>query len=130
MSPEKANTSLVPGAFGAYSQAVKAGSYVFISGQLGVDPATGALAPGGVEAEARQCLANLKMILFQLGLTMKDVAKTTVFLRDIADIDTMNAVYAEAFGDHRPARSTVQIVALNKKALIEIEAVAYLGTEE
>ena len=130
MSPEKANTSLVPGAFGAYSQAVKAGSYVFISGQLGVDPATGALAPGGVEAEARQCLANLKMILFQLGLTMKDVAKTTVFLRDIADIDTMNAVYAEAFGDHRPARSTVQIVALNKKASIEIEAVAYLGTEE
>jgi len=130
MSPEKANTSLVPGAFGAYSQAVKAGSYVFLSGQLGVDPATGALAPGGVEAEARQCLANLKMILFQLGLTMKDVAKTTVFLRDIADIDTMNAVYAEAFGDHRPARSTVQIVALNKKASIEIEAVAYLGTEE
>ncbi len=130
MSVDKANASLVPGAFGAYSQAVKAGSYVFLSGQLGVDPATGTLAPGGVEAEARQCLANLKMILFQLGLTMKDVAKTTVFLRDIADIDKMNAVYAEAFGDHRPARSTVQIVALNKKASIEIEAIAYLGVEE
>ncbi|MDD3981079.1 MAG: Rid family detoxifying hydrolase [Spirochaetia bacterium] len=130
MSQKTSSAPLMPGTFGAYAPAVKAGSYVFISGQLGVDPATGTLAPGGVEAETRQCLANMRMILFQLGLTMSDVAKTTVFLRNIADIDLMNAVYAEAFGDHRPARSTVQIVALNKGALVEIEAVAYLGAEE
>ncbi len=130
MCQETAGTPLMPGAFGAYSQAVKAGNYVFLSGQLGVDPATGRLAPGGVEAETRQCLANMRMLLFQLGLTMSDVAKTTVFLRDIADIDRMNSVYAEAFGAHRPARSTVQIVALNKEASVEIEAVAYLGNEE
>ncbi len=103
MCQEAAATVLMPGAFGAYSQAVKAGNYVFLSGQLGVD---------------------------QLGLTMSDVAKTTVFLRDIADIDRMNSVYAEAFGAHRPARSTVQIVALNKEASVEIEAIAYLGNEE
>ncbi|MDX9827100.1 MAG: Rid family detoxifying hydrolase [Spirochaetia bacterium] len=130
MNQKTASTPLTPGAFGAYSQAVKAGSYVFISGQLGVDPATGKLAPGGVEVETRQCLANMRMILFQLGLTMNDVAKTTVFLRDMAEIDRMNSVYAEAFGEHRPARSTVQIGALNKGALVEIEAVAYLGSEE
>ncbi len=130
MNKETASTPLMPGTFGAYATAVKAGRLVFISGQLGVDPATGKLAPGGIEAETRQCLANMRMILFQLGLTMSDVAKTTVFLRDIADIDRMNGIYAEAFGEHRPARSTVQIVALNKGALVEIEAVAYLGSED
>lgn len=130
MSQETIAAPVMPAAFGAYSQAVKAGNYLFLSGQLGVDPATGALAPGGVQAETRQCLANLRMILFQLGLTMDDVAKTTVFLRDIADIDLMNAAYAETFGDHRPARSTVQVVALNKQASVEIEAIAYLGAGE
>ena len=97
-----------------------------LAGQVGLDPASGKLADG-VEAQARQVLANITAVLHDCGATLRDVAKTTVFVADMADFATVNAVYAEAFGDHRPARSTIQAAALPAAALVEIEAWVYTG---
>jgi 2-iminobutanoate/2-iminopropanoate deaminase len=96
-----------------------------LAGQVGLDPATGAFVEGGVEPQARQVLANIAAILSDCGASMNDVAKTTVFVTDIAQFATVNAVYADAFGDHRPARSTVQVAALPGGAEVEIEVWAY-----
>ena len=100
-----------PKAIGPYSVAVKAGPFMFVSGQLGLDPATGALVEGGVEAETRQALKNLKVILEAGGCSFQNVVKTTVFLRDINDFARMNGVYAEFFSENPPARSAVQVAA-------------------
>jgi 2-iminobutanoate/2-iminopropanoate deaminase len=113
-----------PKAIGPYSPAVKAGGIVFISGQLGIDPATGNLAEGGIEAETRQALSNLKNLVEAGGLTIAQVTKTTVFLRDIADFAKMNAIYAEVFTENPPARSAFQVAALPRGAAVEIEAIA------
>lgn len=104
-------------------QAVDTGSTVYCSGQLGLDPATGALAEG-VAAQTRQSLANLRAVLAEAGLTLADVVKTTVFVQDLGDFGTVNEVYAEAFGQTVPARSCVQVAALPKGALVEIECIA------
>lgn len=118
-------TSSAPAAVGPYSQAIAAGRFVFLSGQLPIDPATGKFHPGGVREQTKQCLENVKAVLKESGLNMEDVVKTTVFLRDINDFSDMNEVYATFFADGQyPARSAVQIAALPKDALIEIEAVA------
>ena len=114
-----------PKAIGPYSLGVKAGQFLFCSGQLGLDPATGAFVEGGVEAETRQALNNLGAILAAGGCAFKDVVKTTVFLRDMADFARMNAVYAEFFPENPPARSTVQ-VALPRNGAVEIELIALL----
>lgn len=113
-----------PAAIGPYSQAIRAGGLVFVSGQIALDPATGALASGGVAEQTRRCLENLGAILEEAGLSFRDVAKTTVFLTDLSAFAEMNAVYAEFFPQPAPARATVEVSALPKGALVEIEAVA------
>lgn len=117
-----------PQALGPYSVAVLAGDFLFASGQLGIDPQTGQLASGGIEAETRQALTNVKNILAGSGLEMGSVVKSTVFLRDMADFARMNSIYAEFFTSEFPARSTVQVAALPLGAAVEIEVIALVGS--
>ena len=119
----KGVTDKAPAALGPYVQAVDTGSTVYCSGQLGLDPVTNTLADG-VAAQTRQSLENLKAVLAEAGLTLADVVKTTVFVQDLKDFGTVNEVYAELFGEMVPARSCVQIAALPKGALVEIECIA------
>lgn len=119
-----------PKAIGPYSHAVKACHFVFSSGQLGLDPASGALVEGGIEAETRQALLNLKAVLEAGGSGLEQVVKTTVFLRDIAEFSRMNAVYAEFFKENPPARSAIQVAALPRNGAVEIEAVALVPDRE
>lgn len=119
------NTTAAPAAIGPYSQAVRAGDYIFTSGQIGLDPLTGRLVEG-VEAQTRQALANLAVILQAAGATFEDVVKTTIFLTDMGDFQTVNMIYASEFAADPPARSTVQVAALPRRALVEIEMVAYV----
>ena len=113
-----------PKALGPYSVAVRSGGLVFTSGQLGLDPQTGNLVPGGIEAETRQALVNLGNVLTDSGSGLEAVVKTIIFLRDMADFPKMNAVYAEFFPENPPARSTVQVAALPKNGAVEIEIIA------
>jgi 2-iminobutanoate/2-iminopropanoate deaminase len=115
-----------PKAIGPYSVAIRTGNLVFASGQLGLDPATGSLVPGGIEAETRQALTNLRHVLAEAGSGLEWVVKTIVFLNDMGDFSKMNAVYAEFFTENPPARSTIQAAALPKGGTVEIEAVAIL----
>ncbi len=117
-------TDKAPKAIGPYSVAVKAGNFVFCSGQGGLDPATGQVVEGGVEAETRQVLKNLQAVLEAAGSSIQQVVKTTVFLRDMNDFAKMNAVYAEFFKDDFPARTTVQAAALPRNIAVEIEVIA------
>ena len=125
---EPQNTPSAPPAAGPYSPAVRAGDWLVLAGQVGLDPETGGFVEGGVEAQARQVLANIAAVLGDCGASLNDVAKATVFVTDISQFGTVNAVYAEAFGDHKPARSTVQVAALPGGAEVEIEVWAYLGS--
>jgi 2-iminobutanoate/2-iminopropanoate deaminase len=118
-------TSKAPAAVGPYSQAVCAGGFVFTAGQIPLDPATGQLVSGGVEAETERVLENLKAVLEAAGSSLQRVIKTTVFLKDMNDFAAMNQVYGRYFAARPPARSTVQAV-LPKGARVEIEAVALL----
>lgn len=120
---ETINATNAPAAVGPYVHAVKAGNTLYTSGQLGLIPATGEL-PEGVEAQAVQALENLKAVVEAGGMTLADVVKTTVFLADINDFAKINAIYAQYFVGEAPARSCVQVAALPKGGLIEIEAVA------
>lgn len=113
-----------PKAIGPYSMAVSTGCLVYTSGQLGLNPATGTLVEGGVQAQTRQALEHLKSVLEAAGTTLENVVKTTVFLQDLNDFAQMNAVYAEYFTSDQPARSAFQVAALPKGAAVEIEAVA------
>jgi len=112
-------------AVGPYSPVVRAGDWLVVSGQIGLDPATGGLAEGGTAAETAQILDNLSRLLADVGATLADVAKTTVFLADVGDWPMMNEAYAAAFGDHKPARSAIQAGALPVGARVEIEAWVY-----
>jgi len=118
------STKNAPAAIGPYSQAIDAGQTVYVSGQLPIDPATGNFAEGGIQAEARQSLTNIRNILAGAGLTMKNVAKVTVLLADIQNFAAVNEVYAEFFEAPYPARSAFAVAALPKGANIEIEAIA------
>jgi 2-iminobutanoate/2-iminopropanoate deaminase len=120
-------TPTAPAAIGPYSQGVKTGDLIFTAGQIGLDPNTGELAPGGIQAETRQVLSNIQNILEAAGSSMKNVIKTTVFLRDLNEFAAMNTVYAEFFPESPPARSTVQVAGLPKSVAVEIEVVAVLG---
>jgi 2-iminobutanoate/2-iminopropanoate deaminase len=113
-----------PKAIGPYSVAIQAGDLVYTSGQLGLDPQDGNLVPGGIEAETRQALTNLRHVLEDAGSGMQMIIKSTVFLKDMADFPRMNAVYAEFFPKKPPARTTIQAAALPKNGSVEIEAVA------
>lgn len=117
-------TDGAPAAIGPYSQAVAAGGFLFASGQIPLDPATGQLVPGGVEAAAERIFDNLEAVLGEAGLALSDVVKTTVYLTRTDDFPSMNAVYAKRFGSHRPARSTVTVAGLPKGALLEIDLIA------
>ncbi len=120
------HTDGAPAALGPYSQAVVAGGFAFCAGQIPLDPATNAV-PDGIEAQTRQSLANLAAVLEAAGASLASVVKTTVFLKNMADFAAMNAVYAEAFPDRPPARSTVEVARLPRDVLVEIEAVATTG---
>jgi 2-iminobutanoate/2-iminopropanoate deaminase len=124
MTRQAIGTSGAPAAIGPYSQAISSGDLVFCSGQIGLDPATGQLVPGGVEAEAERALRNLAAVLDAAGVGFADVVKTTIFLADIGDFDAVNAVYARHMPDPPPARSTFAVGALPKAARFEIEAIA------
>ena len=113
-----------PRALGPYSQAVAAGEMVFCAGQVGLDPATGRLVPGGIAAETARVLENLAGVLAAAGLSLADVVKTTVYLVDLAEFGTMNEVYGRHFTPPYPARATVQVAALPAGARVEIEAIA------
>ena len=117
------STYKAPGAIGPYSQAIDAGAFVFISGQIPVDPATGNI-PEGITAQTTQSLANVRAILAEAGLTVANVVKTTVFLADMADFGPMNEVYASVFTAPFPARSAVAVKTLPKNVLVEIEVIA------
>jgi len=118
------STDKAPKAIGPYSQAIRTDNLVFTAGQLGLDPVTMELVPDGIEAQTRQALTNLKHVLETADSGLNFVVKTTVFLQDMRDFVNMNAVYAEFFPENPPARSTVQVAALPKGGLVEIECVA------
>jgi len=115
-----------PAAIGPYSVATGGGPFIFTSGQLGLDPTTGELVSGGIEEQTRQALHNLGEILKATDSCLENVVKTTVYLQDMNDFSKMNAVYAEFFSENSPARTTVQVAGLPKKALVEIETIAML----
>ncbi len=125
MPVEPVPTPSAPASAGPYSPAVRAGDWLALAGQVGIDPATGRLVDGDVAAEARQALANVAAVLGDCGASLGDVAKTTVFLLDMGDFPVINEVYAEAFAGHRPARSTVAVAALPLGARVEVEVWAY-----
>ena len=127
MTRQAVSTNGAPAAIGPYSQGIASGDLVFCSGQLGLDPATGEMVEGGVEAQAERALRNLGAVLDAAGAAWADVVKTTIFLADIDDFATVNAVYARYMPDPPPARSTIQVAALPKGGRVEIEAIARRG---
>lgn len=118
-----------PKAIGPYSAGVKVGNLVFTSGQLGIDPSTGELVPGGIEAETRQALQNIGSVLEAAGSSFEQILKVSVFLRDINEFGRMNSIYAEYFKSDHPARSAFQVAALPKGGAIEIEVIAEISAE-
>lgn len=135
--PLLANTEIIqiatdqaPKAIGPYSQAIRAGSYVFVSGQIAIDPTTGKLAGATIEEQTRQVLKNMEAILAAQGLTFEAVVKTEVYLKDLTDFQAMNGIYGEKFSYAvKPARATVQISKLPMDALVEISCMAFMSEE-
>ena len=129
MSARAITTSSAPAPVGPYNQAVVAGGWLYCSGQIPLDPATGVMVgDGDVAAETRQVLSNLQAVLAEAGAKPSDVVRTTVFLADLADFQTVNGIYAEVFGEGvSPARACIQVAALPKGARVEIDCVAWLG---
>lgn len=124
MKRQVVSTASAPAAVGPYSQAIGAGDWLFCSGQIPLDPATGQLVGGGIEAQTERVLENLGAVLRSQGLSLADVVKTTVFLVDLNQFAAMNAVYSRYFPSDPPARSTVQVARLPRDAQVEIEAIA------
>jgi 2-iminobutanoate/2-iminopropanoate deaminase len=120
-------TSEAPAAIGPYSQAVVVGEWVFASGQIPIDPGTGELIDGGIAEQTERVMKNLSAVLREAGVSLDRVVKTTVYLADMGTFGEMNEVYARHFGDHRPARATVQAGALPKNVGVEIDVIACLG---
>jgi 2-iminobutanoate/2-iminopropanoate deaminase len=127
MKRETVRTTGAPAAIGPYSQAVRAGGFLFCAGQLPLDPSTGKMVDGGIEAQTERVLSNLEAVLTAGGAALRSVVKTTVYLVDMGDFPAMNAVYAKFFPVDPPARATVEIVKLAAGASVEIDAVATLG---
>ena len=124
MAKQQVQTSNAPAAIGPYSQGIRAGETIYVSGQLPINPATGSFAGEDITAQTKQSLENIRAVLAAAGTDMADIVKTTVFLKDMEDFSAMNKVYAEFFSGTCPARSAVQVACLPKNARIEIEAVA------
>jgi 2-iminobutanoate/2-iminopropanoate deaminase len=127
MKREAVRTEGAPAAIGPYSQAVRAGGFLFCSGQIPLDPSTGKIVEGGIEIQAERVLKNLEAVLTAGGATMRSVVKTTVYLVDLGDFPAMNAVYGKFFPEDPPARATVQVAKLPAGAQVEIDAVATVG---
>jgi 2-iminobutanoate/2-iminopropanoate deaminase len=121
------STSEAPAAIGPYSQAIRAGDFLYASGQIPLDPTSGTITQGGVTAQTHQVLQNLGAVLKAAGVSFDRVVKTTVYLADMGDFSAMNEVYAGYFASPAPARATIQAAALPKSVLVEIDVVAYLG---
>ncbi|WP_155836584.1 RidA family protein [Anaeroarcus burkinensis] len=119
-------TSQAPAAIGPYSQAIRAGEWLFLSGQIPVDPATGEVAGTDVRTQARQVLKNIQAVLAEAGTTVQAVVKTTVFLKDLQDFQAFNEEYAKVFASEAPARSCVEVARLPKDVLVEIEAIVII----
>jgi 2-iminobutanoate/2-iminopropanoate deaminase len=130
MARQAVTTPHAPAAIGPYSQAVRAGHLLFVSGQVPLDPATGALVPGGIDAQTRQVLHNLRAILEAAGSSFDAVVRTTVYLTDLSDFAAMNAIYATFVREPFPARATVQVARLPKDARIEIDVIADLASAD
>ena len=126
MTVKTLSTDAAPAAIGPYSQATIAGGFLFTAGQIPLDPKTGEVVSGDIEAQSKQVLANLAAVLAKGGVAWGDVVKTTVFLHDMADFPRFNAIYAATLGDARPARSTVQVAALPRGVSVEVELIAKL----
>jgi 2-iminobutanoate/2-iminopropanoate deaminase len=124
MSVEQVKTDSAPAAIGPYSQAVIANGFLFSAGQIAIDPASGQIVEGGVVAQTERVMQNLSAVLDAGGLSWRDVVKTTVYLHDLADFPTVNEIYGRMLGEARPARSTVQVTALPRGALVEIDLIA------
>jgi len=118
------HTDRAPAAIGPYSQAVSVDGWLYTSGQIALDPASGEIVAGGFEVQARQVLANLEAVLAAAGCTFSDVVKTTIYVTDLASFPQLNELYEAALGDHRPARSTVEVSGLPKGVLVEMDMVA------
>ena len=118
------NTNQAPAAIGPYSQAIQKGDFLFVSGQLGIDPSTGNFVEGGVKEQAQQVFKNIRAIISEAGYSMGNIVKTTVFLADMADFATVNEIYATQFEGAFPARSAVAVRSLPKNGLVEIEVIA------
>lgn len=127
MSKTAVSTERAPRAIGPYSQAVRAGDFVFCSGQIPIDPATGEIVGGGIERQTSQVMRNLGEVLATAGASWGDVVKTTIYLLDLADFAVVNRIYGEVVGSAPPARATVQVAALPKGAAVEIDAVAHVS---
>lgn len=120
------HTDKAPAALGPYSQAVQVGNMLFLSGQIPINPATGELRGSTIEEATEQIFDNIEHVLAEAEASLSQVVKVTVFMQDITEFDAMNAVYAKRFGDHKPARSTVQVARLPKDVSIEIEVTAVI----
>jgi 2-iminobutanoate/2-iminopropanoate deaminase len=116
------NTPKAPAALGPYSQAIVTGNMIFTSGQLGINPESGVLEEN-IAGQAKRCLNNIQEVLSTAGFEKTNVVKTTIFLKNLEDFDTVNKIYSDFFGDHKPARTTVEVAALPKNALIEVDVV-------
>lgn len=127
MTKKAITTAKAPAALGPYSQAIAAGNMLFISGQLPLDPESGAFVQGGIEEMTHQVIKNIKTIAQTAGGDLKDIVKTTIFLKDLDDFQAVNGVYGSYFDDTPPARSTIQVAALPLAAPLEIEAILVLG---
>jgi 2-iminobutanoate/2-iminopropanoate deaminase len=126
VSVKTVHTNSAPAAIGPYSQGIVANGFLFTAGQIAIDPATGQIVAGDVAKQTERVMANLAAVLATVNATWKDVVKTTVFLHDMGDFPVVNEVYGKALGDARPARSTVQVSALPRGVLVEIDAVVAL----
>ena len=126
-SKEVIHSENAPAALGPYSQAIKVGNFIYTSGQVGIDPASGDLISWQLRDQVHQVFKNLQAVLEAAGASLQQVVKTTVFLAHMSDFAEMNSIYAEYFGENRPARSTVEVARLPKDALVEIEAVAIIA---
>jgi len=126
VTKETIRTEKAPAAIGPYSQAVKYGNMLFTSGTLGIDPVTGSFAEGGIQAQTKQCLENLKALLEASGSSLEKVLKTTVFIKEMNDFPKINEIYGQYFTKEQPGRSCVEVARLPKDALIEIEAIAFI----
>lgn len=124
---ETIKTNKAPAAIGPYSQAVKAGDFLYISGQIPIDPATGEIVSGDIQVQTNQCMKNLQAICEAAGVTLKNAVKTTIFITDLQEFTKVNETYGKYFAENAPARACVEVSALPKNVAVEVEAVVYLA---